>query len=667
MRHKSKFNRALALATVFSAVASVAVLSGSANADLSSANTISATSGTAASTFFLGVTNPGGGVGAAATNACQGDTTTNNYRWSQYIAAASVDPATMTILGNVITSTGFSEVLYSTTGSAQANKNTSIGTGQISGVLTNNFQTNSVPGNGAYNVGFICTLAGAVTRHWVTPITVSSYVSATSFNWSFGAAPAAPTALTAVGSTPAGGTITGSFAAVTATPAVTGYTVTATPVGGGAAVTTTVPAAGPYTFSLTVPNSPPNYNVTVTATNSVGTGPAATVAGVLVAPAGIAAPVVTTVGGTGNFTVNWTTPTAPVGAVLQNYTVTVTGAVGSPFTVAAGTNTLLVTVPSGTYPVTVQANYQSPFTSATSAPVTGSSNSSQVIVQDIQVTRPLGALVLTQRCGVFGSAAAYSDAIIGSYPLLGPVPGTSILDSTSADPSPGPTASPDDDFYGLLPGDVSLPSVNAPRNDSAPFDPFTGVTTEDPLFDQYPYPVNANGDSIATYPTNCGIILDTPRLLTSGPQAGNYFHTTGRIAQLTVVNTQNIDGGWTLNGRMGDFKNSAAAGTPVADPNNAFSGNLMGWNPEVTWTSQPNLDGYNMGALAGGVRQPSATASTTGLGAQNPSNTTLASSLAKSNAGSSLGMAVMDARLRLFIPVVADNGVYRGALTFTII
>ena len=67
------------------------------------------------------------------------------------------------------------------------------------------------------------------------------------------------------------------------------------------------------------------------------------------------------------------------------------------------------------------------------------------------------------------------------------------------------------------------------------------MTTDDSLFPQYPYPVDANGDSIATYPTNCGITLDTPRLITSGPRAGQYFRTTGRIAQLTVVNTQNID------------------------------------------------------------------------------------------------------------------------------
>ena len=30
-------------------------------------------------------------------------------------------------------------------------------------------------------------------------------------------------------------------------------------------------------------------------------------------------------------------------------------------------------------------------------------------------------------------------------------------------------------------------------------------------------------------------------------------------------------------------------------------------------------------------------------------------------------MAVMDARLRLLVPVAADSGIYKGALTFTIV
>jgi hypothetical protein len=67
-----------------------------------------------------------------------------------------------------------------------------------------------------------------------------------------------------------------------------------------------------------------------------------------------------------------------------------------------------------------------------------------------------------------------------------------------------------------------------------------------------------------------------------------------------------------------------------------------------------NLDGYDMTAVAGGRRQPEPTASTTGLGAAfNAGNTALASSLAKAQPADGLGIAVMDARLRLLIPVTA--------------
>ena len=254
--------------------------------------------------------------------------------------------------------------------------------------------------------------------------------------------------------------------------------------------------------------------------------------------------------------------------------------------------------------------------------------SAQLIIQDIQVVRPSGALVLTQRCGVFGSAAEYTDAVFGTLPLL---PATTGADAVA----------------GAVPTGVG----------TAPTQGAGGVA--DPQFPQYPYPVDANGVPAATYPTNCAIDLGTGTLITSGPRAGQYFKATGRIAQITVVNTRDADTGWTLNGRMSAF-------TSTTDATDTFSGNLLGWDPEVTWDSDVDLDGYNMTVAAGGVRQPQGAASATGLGAAfNSTNTSLASSLAQSPAGTSLGQAVLDARLRLLIPVTADAGIYRGTLTFT--
>jgi hypothetical protein len=69
-----------------------------------------------------------------------------------------------------------------------------------------------------------------------------------------------------------------------------------------------------------------------------------------------------------------------------------------------------------------------------------------------------------------------------------------------------------------------------------------------------------------------------------------------------------------------------------------------------------------------------ASSSTAGLGPNGAVNNatqgdttkgTRANSLAKSTIAKSLGMAVLDARVRLLIPVSADAGTYTGTLTFS--
>lgn len=617
MKLKSKIGQALAMATVLGSVATVGLISGgTASADLGTGNTISVTSGNNGTTFALNVVAP--------SNACQGDTATGGYRFHQYIAAASVDPATLTFSAGAFSAPGggFVQPLYSTTGSPQTNKATAINTGQLVGLSTLNFNTNTLPGNGAYNIGFVCTLAGATTRHWVTPITVSGFVAPSTFNWAFGAVPAAPTGLVLDGTSPTGGILAGQFVpSAAATPAVTGYTATLSPGG----TTVSIPAAGPYTFSFAGLTNGTAYTVDVVATNSVGNSTAVS-ASATVNVDGIPAPVVSAPSSASPVTITITPAATPPGATLASHTVTIPGIAGSPFTLPAGTNTLSVTTgtPGNSYPFTVQANYNAPFVGDVFSG-TFSVLSAQVVVQDLTVVRPQGALVLTQRCGVYGSAAAYTDTTFGTLPAL--------------------AATTDADTLGAIPGGTA---------------PTLGLGgAADPLFAQYPYPVDSAGIPNPNYPTDCAIDLGTGQLITSGPRAGQYFKATGRIAQITVINTRDADSGWTLNGRMSDF-------TSTTDATDTFSGNLLGWDPEVTWDSTANLDGYDMTVTAGGVRQPQASASTTGLGAAfNSTNTALASSLAQATTGASLGQAVMDARLRLLIPVTADAGTYTGTLTFT--
>jgi hypothetical protein len=156
------------------------------------------------------------------------------------------------------------------------------------------------------------------------------------------------------------------------------------------------------------------------------------------------------------------------------------------------------------------------------------------------------------------------------------------------------------------------------------------------------------------YPTHCGINLGIGKLITTGTEAGKYFAAVGRINQVTLVDTRDSDSQWTVNGAMSNFSNG------LAGPLNSFTGNYMGWTPVKTSDSGLTLGNYDQNVVAGATVAPSGaspTGPTVGLG----SNKVLASAAV----GQGLGIAVLDARLKLFIPLTAKNGIYTGTLTFT--
>ncbi len=226
--------------------------------------TISPASGTASTEITLALVGPN--------NLCPGDTATDNYRWNMYIAAAGVDAATVVWTPGtagaptlVPASTSFLQTMFSRgNGSPQLSKNTAVTTGQITGTVAVDFLTNTVPGNGVYNVGYACSKApalgqpGQTERFWRTQITVTNWVNATTFDW------AETTGAVATTTTVAGATTTTTVAAATTTTvagATTTTTVrpttttvagaTTTTVTGGTTTTTLVASAVPTTLAST--------------------------------------------------------------------------------------------------------------------------------------------------------------------------------------------------------------------------------------------------------------------------------------------------------------------------------------------------------------------------------------------------------------------------------
>ena len=546
-------------------------------------------------------------------SACTGGASgTPSYRWQTYIVSASVDASALTYggAGPLPVPGAFVSPMYDGGGNPVNNMNPAASPlGLITGIPT--FSLGVLAGqpglvNGAYKMGFACTLTGALDagRYWETTITISN-VTATSFSYAVGAVPAAP-----VLSAPTAGdqtfSVTNTHAA--SAPTTTGYSVTAVP-GTGPTLTKSFPA-GTTSFAFVAADGPVNgqtYAVTATAANSVGTSPVSN--SVSVSPSLSSRPAVTSLTATagtgpaaGDIILTWVAPTGPA---PTGYNVVSSPALVPPIvtpTVGAGVLTFTVpTDPAIAYTFTVTPLHAAPFTALSASVGPISSNPDALIMQHISVTRPPGVLILTQRCGVNGRIPA--EIASTGFPALPEIPAAGGIGTSPLLTWPGGA------------------------NDSR--------------FGNYPYPVPA------TYPTHCGIGLGTATLVTSGPLSGNYYRADGIINQVTVLDTRDSDPGWTVTGNM----------SPFATTGDSFSGDFLGWSPFATDDSDPvaGVTTYDQISTNGAFVAPNT------IGGLDDGST-----LASAASGAGLGIATMDARLKLLIPLSANAGLYTGTLTFTV-
>lgn len=611
--------RALALAAaVAAASAGLITTSGSSASALAAgtppagAVTMSPTSGTGATSGIV-INPPSGSV-------CPGDTASGGYRWSTFFVSRSVDPATLTYgAGGPVSPGGsvFVQPLTDNTGSPVVAKTTGVTSGLITPIPTYSFgfyPAGFVPA-GQYWIGYAC-YGGAqgpgnsTARYWSTGLTVTANPAGGASQLSFtqGFAPDAPVLASPL--TSSDGSLAGTFTLSTANAAVTTLVATATPTV-GAPVTVNL-ATNATSFNFTGLTNGTQYSVQVTATNSVGSTSSNTVTGT---PNPTPFPAISNfaaVGGAQKVDLSWTAPVDSQPRTGYRLEIATDGAfaspiAGSPVSVGAAAVSYSATglTAGQIYYFRITPQYAAPYSGTASAIVSATALANAIIVQDITVVRPAGALVLTQRCGVYGALDA--EAASAAFPVA--LPAAAAVASTGA-------------------------ASEAPTLDGG---------AVDPLFADYPYPLPAN------YPTHCGVDMGTGRLVTSGALAGNYYTASGRLNQITIVNTQDTDNGWTLNGSMGTFT--------VAGGGASFSGAFLGWTPKVSSVSSAvtGATNYTMQVNAGAAVDPNAP----GLASS--------TALAASPANHGLGITTLDARLKLLIPSTVRAGTYSGVLTFSVI
>ena len=551
-------------------------------------------------------------LGFASGQVCPGDAS-SNYSVQTFITPRSEDPAVMVFNFAAPTGAAFTAYLRYANGTQVKNINPGLSTAdvptsQLTGLSFKNAAFSSVSA-GQYWIGVACALNDATTtenvKYWKTPLTItadSSTGGVNNFTYKVGFVPNAPT----LGARTAGdGQVSVAFTegtAIDGNPSTTGYTVkvydstcttedSAKNITGASSplVVTGLTNGTTYCFKALATNSVGDSTLSSTGTSTPNPAQRGAVTNLQGTP------------GTEQVALTWTAPSpAPT-----TYTITVSPNTGTsafvagPYTGVSGTSRTITGLTGGTlytFTITPSSYSDSPsgggsFT-GTAAQVQATPNSNQVIGQDNSVTRPTGVLLIYVKCGVYGA-----------------------LDSFTA-------------TSGLFPG---FPRTLTSATGS-------GSGTE------------AGGGSAA-----CTLNMGEAQLVRLADDAslgGNFFTSSGRLSQVTVLDTRDSDLGWSV---------TATAGALTGSVSGSVSGNYVGWVPKVTATSA--LYGtYDQVATAGSQVLPgTGVSSGDGLGDGTPNV------LASAAAGAGFGEAQLDARLLMLIPVTADAQVYTGSMTLSLI
>lgn len=584
-----------------------------------------------------------------ANAACPGDSPNDGYRWQTYMVPSGVDPATLTFgsAGPLPAGTGasFRQPLFDTSSNPVVNQQTPAastpgGPGPIVSIPDVNlslFTPGQIPA-GVYNVGIACTLGPAsgtqMKDFWNVQMTVSTATPGTGgpaeITWQNGNTPAAPTitGLTPGAVVASTGQISVAFTNPAANPALTSCTLLVGTSAGG----TQFSGAGGLSGSCTSPRVVTGltygqqYFIRMTSTNAVGTSPASNE--MSATPVRPAVTNLTATPSANTVTLNWDDASL-LGSDSYNIDVCTLPATNPCLPASAGhvaptpsftrsTSDLTFSGVAGqnyTFTVTYGAAGSSLASSVQSVPL-----SNALLLQDVTVGRPNGALVLTQVCGKWDAMAAETGDQLG-FP------------------------------NGSLGASPASSSGTAPTTGAAPGGPADGQ------FSEYPYPENPDGTANPSYPTHCGITLGNAHLVTQGSPAttgaGQFFAASGRLNQVTIVDTRDTDPGWTINFTMGALTSGP----------NSLSGNQLGWTAQRT--DSPSFQDGNGFAYDQVVNYVNQSLAPNGQGAAGAG--TAHAVIQAPDATPGLGIATLDARIKLLIPIHAKNGDYSGTLTINAI